>query len=73
MKTINVSDKAAEIIERLRKENEYFQTKNFICDAIESAVCHASEGLSDVEIIINQLTDYSILCRFLNDVFDIEK
>lgn len=72
MKTINVSDKAAEIIERLRKENEYFQTKNFICDAIEAAII-LSGKIEDVEIIIDQLTEYNRLCRYLGDTIDGEK
>lgn len=72
MKTINVSDKAAKIIEVLRKENKYFQTKSFICDAIEAAT-FLSGKIENVEIIIEQLTDYNRLCRYLGDTIDGEK
>ena len=72
MKTINVSDKAAKFIEILRKENDYFSTKNFICDAIESAV-NLSANIKDVENIIDQLASYNMICRYLSDMNDIEE
>ena len=53
MKTINVSDKAAKFIEKMRQENEYFETKSFICDAIESTVNNIFNH-RDIEIIVGQ-------------------
>lgn len=73
MKTINVSDKAAKFIERMRQENEYFATKSFICDAIESTVNNILPNHRDVEIIVGQLTDYNQICRYLSDMNDIEE
>mgnify|MGYP000056635371 CR=1 FL=1 len=72
MKTINVSDKAAKFIEKMRQENEYFETKSFICDAIESTVNNIFNH-RDIEIIVGQLSDYNQICRYLSDENDIEK